>query len=81
MATVEEVFAKVAAHMVEGLMLHDQMSSYYDFLNLEGYAKCHEYHYWCENKNYICLKHYYTKHHSKLLKEIPVTDPSFIPAS
>ena len=43
--TVEEIFSKISQRMIGGLMFHEQMSNYYDFLNLRGYKKCHEYHY------------------------------------
>ena len=42
MASVEDIFANLSAHMIEGLMIHDQMASYYKFLNLRSYAECHE---------------------------------------
>ena len=62
-------------------MIHDQMSSYYDFLNLCGYQKCHEYHYWCESASYLKLKHHYFKYHSKLIKEKQIDNPNAIPKS
>ena len=43
--TLEEIFSELAAHAIEGMMIHDQMITYYCFLSLKGYAKCHEYHY------------------------------------
>ena len=79
--TVEEIFAELSSHMVQGLMIHDQMSSYYYFLNLKGYAKCHEYHYWSESANYLKLKKHYFKHHNKLIKEKDFADPGVIPKS
>lgn len=81
MANVGEIFANLSAHMVEGLMIHDQMSSYYAFLNLPKYAECHAERYWEESKNYMCLKDYYFKHHERLLKENPITNPKLIPSN
>ena len=81
MATVEEIFADISAHMIKGIMIHDQMASYYEFLNLNGYAKCHQYHFWLENKNYLCLKHYYFKNHCKLIPERKIEDPKIISSS
>ena len=43
--TIDEIFAELGAHMIKGLMIHNQMMVYYDFLYLPGYSKCHEYHY------------------------------------
>ena len=77
----DEIFAEISAPMIKGLMIHDQMASYYAFLNLKGYSKCHEYHFWEENKNYLCLKHYYLKRHGKLIREKPIENPQIIPSS
>lgn len=79
--TVEEIFAELSAHMVKGLMIHDQMANYYCFLNLKGYTKCHTYHYLRENKDYIELNHYYHVHHNRLIKERPIENPKVIPNS
>ena len=49
---IEEIFAKLKNHMLEGMVFHDQMSRYYDFLNLKGYKRCHEYHYFEETLGY-----------------------------
>lgn len=79
--TVEEIFAEVSAHMIKGLMIHDQMSHYYCFLNLKGYSKCHKYHFLKENQDYMELNKYYLHHHSRLIKEKPIEDPKVIPNS
>jgi len=51
--TVEEIFNKLASHMVEGIMYHDDMAKAYDFLGLSGFARCHDYHHICELKNIV----------------------------
>ena len=77
--TVDEIFSLVAEHMVEGLMTHAQLADLYNFLGLEGYQKCHEYHYYCENKNFRDLTHYYLRHYNKLIMERPFKNPNVIP--
>ena len=57
--TVEEIYADVAAHMIEGLMIHEQLANYYDFLGLGGYKRCHEYHYIEESVKYRGLYRYF----------------------
>lgn len=79
--TVEEVFSQLAAHMIEGLMVHSQMSDYFGFLGLEGYQECHKYHYFEENANYRKLNKYYLYHYNKLISEIPFNNPNVIPES
>lgn len=79
--TVEEIFSTLAAHMIKGLMVHDQMANAYGFLNLCGYKKCHEYHYFAESKNYRHLYNYYLTHYHKLLPEQKIEDPQIIPTT
>ena len=49
--TVEEIFGKIVQHQIKGLMIHEQLSNYYDFLGLSGYKRFHECHYYEENLN------------------------------
>lgn len=79
--TVEEIFTKLATHMVEGMMIHDAMTKAYDFLGLYGFAKCHEYHHIEETKGYMRLLHYYSAHHHKLLSITDIPRPDIIPAN
>lgn len=60
-------------------MIHEQMSDYYDFLNLHGFKRCHEYHAKCEMKNMRKLHRYYLNHFNKLIEEERIEDPSVIP--
>lgn len=79
--TVEEIFSKISQRMIGGLMFHEQMSNYYDFLNLRGYKKCHEYHYLEETCEYKKLCKYYINHHNKLISKSSVDEPKVIPDS
>lgn len=76
---VEEIFTQLATHMIEGIMIHDQIKQEYDFLGLYGFAKCHEYHYLEESKGYECLIHYYATHYHRLLNIPTVSKPTIIP--
>ena len=33
--TLEEIFSELAAHAIEGMMVHDQMATYYCFLSFK----------------------------------------------
>lgn len=79
--TTEEIFSHLSAHMVKGLMIHDQLASAYDFLNLPGYMKCHEYHYFEESCNYRLLQNYYLEHFHKLIPEERIENPDTIPSN
>lgn len=78
---VSEIFSKIANRMIQGLMFHEQMSNYYDFLGMKGYKRCHEYHYLEETCKYRQLCRYYINHYSKLIPYSEVEDPDAIPES
>ena len=77
--TVAEIFGKISAHMVEGMMFHEQMSDYYDFLALDGYSCCHQWHYICETKSRSDIHRFYIGHYNKLLWDEKVDAGSVIP--
>lgn len=79
--TVEEIYSKILQHMIKGLMFHEQMANYYDFLGLKGYKRCHEYHYLEENCAMRTLNRYFINHHNKLIPKLEVSDPEIIPNS
>ena len=79
--TVDEIFKKLASHMRKGMMIHQDLANYYDFLNLCGYKKCHEYHYLDENCGYKKLCHYYISHFNKLIEKEEDKKQNIIPAS
>jgi len=79
--TVKEIFSNLTNHMVKGLMVHDQMIHYYLFLELEGYAKCHKYHYYEESKTYNKVVYHYFKYHNKLIEPQKIDNPNLIPQS
>lgn len=79
--TVDEIYAKIAQHMIKGLMVHEQLANYYDFLGLRGYKRCHEYHFLDETCAYRSLCRYFINHHNKLIPYLPVEDPKVIPDS
>lgn len=78
---VKEIYSKIANHMIEGLMIHEELANYYDFLGLKGYKRCHEYHYIKETLNYRTLCRYFINHHNMLIPDTRVDTPDVIPAS
>ncbi len=79
--TVEEIFTKTINHILQGIMIHDEFANYYEFLGLEGYAKCHEYHGMLETKAYRKLMTYYITHYNKFIPEPKPTPAEIIPTS
>lgn len=76
--TVEDVFAKIRQNMIKGLMLHDELANYYDFLGLKGYKRCHEYHYFKESGCYREINKFFINYYNKLIAELPVEEPKII---
>ena len=64
---VIDAFAKVSDHMIEGMMMHEQMADYYNFLGLEGFKRLHEYHFLCETISMRRIHRYFIDHCNQLL--------------
>lgn len=79
--TVEEIFNQTVEHMLQGIMIHDELANYYDFLGLQGYKKCHEYHGMIETHSYRHIMHYYISRYNKFLPEPKVNPAGIIPSS
>lgn len=75
----KETFAKLKSHILEGMVFHDEMSRYFDFLGMDGQKKCHEHHYEEETKNYRTLCSFYMKHYNQLIPTEPMSQPDVIP--
>lgn len=77
--TLDEIYAELSAHMIKGMMIHEQLANYYDFLGLKGYKRCHEYHYLQETCAHRGLNRYYLNHHNRLIPERTIENPNIIP--
>lgn len=77
--TIEEIFSTLYSHMNKGIKIHNKIAEAFAFLNLYGYKKCHEYHYYEENYNCICLRNFYLKNYCKLLPEKAFEDMEIYP--
>ena len=77
--TTAEIFARLKAHALEGLVFHDEMVRFYDFLALDGYKKCHKHHYEEESQSYRKLCSYYMEHFNRLIPNVPMERPDVIP--
>lgn len=76
---VDEIFSRLSNHMAKGLVIHSQIANGFGFLNLCGYRRCHEYHYFEESKNYFCLRNYYFDNYGKLIQENPIEEVNIVP--
>ena len=76
-----DIFSDLSAHFIKGMMTHDQLATYYDFLSLRGYKRYHEFQFKCDSCNYRKLNRFYINHYNKMIIEKPVSDPKVIPES
>ena len=79
--SIEEIFSKISSHAAEGVSIHNQFSILFGFLNLCGYQKSQEYHYYEESYNYRCLQNFYLTHYGKMIKEEEVEKREIIPSN
>ena len=56
---MEGQYEKVITRILDGVMFHEQMMLYYNFLGLNGYSICHKYHYLSELNSYNSVLEYY----------------------
>lgn len=74
-----DIYSMVNTHMITALMFHDQMADLYDFLNLHGFKRLHEYQHLAESIERRKLKRYVLNHHNMLLMDENVENPKVIP--
>lgn len=79
--TIDSIFSKLASHMTKGLMVHDQLSNYYSFLGMDGFAEEHAEHSNDEANKLRELKRYYMSNYDKMLEPAKVEEPNIIPQS
>lgn len=79
--TNEEIFSLLDSHMIKGMMFHQQMKDYFDFLNMRGYKLLHEYRFFEESKELQDLHSYYISTYCKLITQKEVGDPEVIPTN
>lgn len=77
--TVDEIFRDISKHQLTGVMFHDQMTDYFDFLNLHGYKKMQEYHAQEEMKGFRKIHTYFLNHFNKLVRDSSFENPKAIP--
>ena len=79
--TIEEIFSKLSAHTIRGMMIHEGMANYYDFLGLHGYKRCHEYHYLSETILNRKVQRFFINKYNKLIPDSEIDSSSVIPDS
>lgn len=78
---IKAIFAKLRAHILEGMVFHDEMMRYYDFLNLGNERDEHYEHYMEESDGYQALSRYFVNHYNMLIPQEKMDRPNVIPES
>ena len=78
---IEEIFKDISQRFLRGVMFHDYMVDYFNFLNLHGYKRMHEYHAKHEMKGFRKLHRFYIDHYNKLVPDIRFENEEYIPSS
>lgn len=78
---LKEIYSSIVSHMIKGMMIHAQFADYYDFLGLQGYKRCHEYHFLQESCAYRGISRYFINHHNMLIPDERIENPNIIPES
>lgn len=79
--TANEVFSKISSRLVEGMMLHEKMADYYDFLGLMGFKRIHEYRFLKDAAEIRGVHRYFINHFNMLMTESSVYQDWKIPQS
>lgn len=76
-----EIFNAISRHMVKGIMLHEQMADYFDFLGLSGFKRWAEVQYIHENAKLRGLHRYAINHLNKIINDEKIESVELIPSS
>lgn len=77
--TASEIFGRINAHQIEGIMLHSQLAEYFGFLNLCGYQRQQECQAMSEFYEHQKTVLYFVSRFNRLLPEAEAKDPEIIP--
>lgn len=80
--TAIEVLNEIVSHQIEGIMLHAQLADYFDFLDLHGFKRLHEYRYFDESAEMRGVCRFAINRLNKIPKPKPdIPNPNVIPAN
>lgn len=76
-----EVFNKISNRMLTGIMFHEQMADYFDFLDLRGLKRMHENQSFKEMGAHRGLHRFVINHCGKLIDDSSIPVVAYIPQS
>ena len=79
MSDYRSIFSEINSHMLQGIMMHDQLYRLFLFLRLNKFAAFHKKQYREEDDNYKALNKFYITHQNKLIAEGRFSTSDLIP--
>lgn len=79
--SVEDIFSDIVAHSTEGMMFHDQLAGYFEFIGLQGFAMEQKARLAEETAEHIRITSYIIDNYNILPREQELKNPSVIPQS
>lgn len=76
-----EVFNEISNRMIRNIMKHEQMADYFDFLNLHGLKRWHEYQFFEESAELRGIHRYAINHCNKMIREDDIESVKAIPTA
>lgn len=76
---IKELFAKLAKHKCEGVLFHNCLADYFDFLSYTGFKCMQEYRFICESLELRKLHQYFIEHFNMLIPYSDIEHDSPIP--
>lgn len=63
----QDIYKNIANKLLQGIMIHQELITYYDFLALQGYKTCQKYHYLEQVRRYEDFNSFYMEHANRLI--------------
>lgn len=79
--SVKEIFSNLSAHMLKGIMFHNDMADYFNFMGYKGFKRMQEYAFICENLEYRRLNRYAINHLGALIPKTNTSAETHIPSA
>jgi hypothetical protein len=79
--TIKEIFTEISGQQLRGMMLHNDMANYFDFLGLPGFKRLHEYQFFSEAMEHRKTDRYFINHFGELLPESENKIENYIPGA
>lgn len=79
--TVNDIFTKISERQDVGIAMHFDIADYFDFLNLHGFKRIHEYQYLSESAERRGIHRYFINHYQQIPKTNTTEYMAVIPTS